>query len=103
MCPAAGTTDFFDIGAAAGAGGALFAKYLEVVAIVTGSATGVGEMLEGSTANGDGVTHDVAGGQRDGRRLSFGNGIGSPGWFDLGGKEGFVDVDVAEARDEFLI
>ena len=51
MGTATGTTNFFNSSVAPGAGGALIAKDFEIVAVVTGVSTGIGEMLEGGATN----------------------------------------------------
>ena len=51
MGTAASAADFFDNGAAAGAGSALLPEDFKVVGVVAILATGVHEMLEGSATN----------------------------------------------------
>ncbi len=50
---ATSAADFFDSSAAAGAGGALFAKDLEIVRVVAIVSSGVDKVLEGSTTDAD--------------------------------------------------
>lgn len=57
---AAGAADFFDNRAATRAGSALLTEDFEVVSVVTILATSIDKMLEGCTADRDGVLHDVS-------------------------------------------
>ncbi len=104
MSAATGDFEFFDFGAAVGAGEAGFIEDLgKKIEVVTAGAVGFKVIFKGATTGINGAFHDGFGAFEDFYGIFFGDSAGGATGIDSGEKEGFVGVNVTETGHYGLV